>query len=138
MQRPSPLIRANFDQDLAVDRLSPPPSGRMGRTLSRSTSLGTQASQYEYRDFPPFSQRSRSTIEGFSDEDDIDSSPKLPEAVVAIRKVVEDGDKRTSETVIVDEVPVAFSKPQVEARKFIWVHLPYNNPSWVTVSNILR
>ncbi|QPC72086.1 hypothetical protein HYE68_002838 [Fusarium pseudograminearum] len=132
MQRPSPLIRANFDQDLAVDRLSPPPSGRMGRTLSRSTSLGTQASQYEYRDFPPFSQRSRSTIEGFSDEDDIDASPKLPEAIVAIRKVVENGDKRTSETVIVDEVPVAFSKPQVEARKFIWVHLPYNNPSWVT------
>lgn len=133
MQRPSPLIRANFDQDLAVDRLSPPARGQMDRTLSRSASLGTQASQYEYRDFPPFSQRSRSTIEGFSDDDDIDASPKLPEAVVAIRKVVEDGEKRASETVIVDEVPVAFSKPQVEARKFIWVHLPYNNPSWVTV-----
>ncbi|KAM0549811.1 hypothetical protein ACHAPJ_009250 [Fusarium lateritium] len=133
MRRPSPLIRANFDQDLAVDRLSPPPRGRMGRSLSRSASLGTQASQYEYRDFPPFSQRSRSTFEGFSDEDDgIDASPRLPEAVIAIRKVANDGERRASETVIVDEVPVAFAKPQVEARKFLWVHLPYNNPSWVT------
>ena len=137
MQRPSPLIRANFDQDLAVDRLSPPPRGRMDRTLSRSASLGTQASQYEYRDFPPFSQRSRSTIEGFSDDDDIEASPKLPEAIVAIRKVVEDGEKKVGETVIVDEVPVAFSKPQVEARKFIWVHLAYNNPSWVTVRDLI-
>jgi pimeloyl-ACP methyl ester carboxylesterase len=133
MRRPSPLIRANFDQDLAVDRLSPPPRGRIGRSLSRSVSLGTQASQYEYRDFPPFSHRSRSTIEGFSDDDEMETSPKLPEAVIAIRKVVNDGGRRASETVIVDEVPVAFAKPQIEARKFIWVHLPYNNPSWVTV-----
>ncbi|KAM0204995.1 hypothetical protein ACHAPA_008515 [Fusarium lateritium] len=132
MRRPSPLIRANFDQDLAVDRLSPPPRGRIGRSLSRSASLGTQASQYEYRDFPPFSHRSRSTIEGFSDDDEIEKSPRLPEAVIAIRKVVNDGGRIASETVIVDEVPVAFARPQIEARKFIWVHLPYNNPSWVT------
>ncbi|EWG46058.1 hypothetical protein FVEG_06654 [Fusarium verticillioides 7600] len=132
MRRPSPLIRANFEQDLAVDRLSPPPRGRMGRSLSRSVSMGTQASQYEYKDFPPFSQRSRSTIEGFSDDDDIDASPRLPEAIVAIRKAANDGERRASETVIVDEVPVAFSKPQIETRKFMWVHLPYNNPSWVT------
>ncbi|CAJ0541263.1 Ff.00g079630.m01.CDS01 [Fusarium sp. VM40] len=132
MRRPSPLIRANFDQDLAVDRLSPPPRGRIGRSLSRSASLGTQASQYEYRDFPPFSHRSRSTIEGFSDDDDMETSPRLPEAIIAIRKVVNNGGRRASETVIVDEVPVAFAKPQIEARKFIWVHLPYNNPSWVT------
>ncbi|KAF5670816.1 hypothetical protein FDENT_11137 [Fusarium denticulatum] len=132
MRRPSPLIRANFEQDLAVDRLSPPPRGRMGRSLSRSVSMGTQASQYEYKDFPPFSQRSRSTIEGFSDDDDIDASPRLPEAIVAIRKAANNGERRASETVIVDEVPVAFSKPQIETRKFTWVHLPYNNPSWVT------
>ncbi|RBQ80216.1 hypothetical protein FVER14953_20982 [Fusarium verticillioides] len=138
MRRPSPLIRANFEQDLAVDRLSPPPRGRMGRSLSRSVSMGTQASQYEYKDFPPFSQRSRSTIEGFSDDDDIDASPRLPEAIVAIRKAANDGERRASETVIVDEVPVAFSKPQIETRKFMWVHLPYNNPSWVTVSSLKR
>ncbi|KAF5558410.1 hypothetical protein FMEXI_384 [Fusarium mexicanum] len=114
MRRPSPLIRANFEQDLAVDRLSPPPRGRIGRSLSRSVSMGTQASQYEYKDFPPFSQRSRSTIEGFSDDDDIDASPRLPEAIVAIRKAANNGERRASETVIVDEVPVAFSKPQIE------------------------
>ncbi|KAM5344755.1 hypothetical protein ACJ41O_010617 [Fusarium nematophilum] len=136
MRRPSPLIRANFDQDLAMDRLSPPPRGRMGRSLSRSLSMGSQASQYEYRDFPPFSQRSRSTIDAnFSgDDDDLENSPRLPEAVIAIRKEAKEGDRRTSETVVVDEVPVAFVKPEVEARKFVWVHLAYNNPAWVTVS----
>lgn len=135
MRRPSPLIRANFDQDLAVDRLSPPPRGRMGRSLSRSLSMGSQVSQYEYRDFPPFSQRSRSTIEpNFSEDDDggLEGSPRLPEAVIAIRKVAKNGERRASETVVVDEVPVAFTKPEVDARKFVWIHLAYNNPSWVT------
>ena len=141
MRRPSPLIRANFDQDLAVDRLSPPLRGRMGRSLSRSYSMGSHASQYEYKDFPPFSQRSRSTFDGnfSSDDDGLDASPQLPEAVIAIRKEVKNGDKKTTETVIVDEVPVAFVKPEVHARKFVWIHLAYNNPTWVTVryKNIL-
>ncbi|KAK7413728.1 hypothetical protein QQX98_007371 [Neonectria punicea] len=139
MGRPSPIVRPNFDQDLMVDRLSPPPRGRMGRSLSRSFSMGSHASPYEYRDFPPFSQRSRSTIEAnFSDDDDggdkdagLDASPRLPDAVVAIRKAANER-QRISETVVVDDVPVAFTKPEVEARKFVWIHLPYNNPAWVT------
>lgn len=135
MRRPSPLIRANFDQDLAVDRLSPPPRGRLSRTYSRSYSLGSHVSQYEYKDFPPFSQRSRSTFDGnFSDDEGLEASPRLPEAIIAIRKEVKSGDKTATETVIVDEVPVAFVKPEVQARKFIWIHLAYNNPTWVTVS----
>ncbi|KAH6893004.1 hypothetical protein B0T10DRAFT_481246 [Thelonectria olida] len=136
-RRPSPMVRATFDQDLVVDRLSPPPRGRMGRSLSRSFSMGSHASPYEYRDFPPFSQRSRSTIEAnFSEDDDADAgleaSPRLPEAVLAIRKEAKDGGRRTSETVIADEGTVPFSKPEVDARKFVWIHLPYNNPTWVT------
>lgn len=139
MRRPSPMFRPNFDQDLMVDRLSPPPGGRMGRSLSRSFSMGSHASGgYEYRDFPPFSQRSRSTIEAnFSEDDDrdagLDASPQLPAAVVAIRKAANERQRRASETVIVDEPPVAFTKPEVDARKFVWIHLPYNNPTWVTV-----
>lgn len=136
MRRASPIVRPNFDQDLMVDRLSPPPRGRMGRSLSRSFSMGSHASPYEYRDFPPFSQRSRSTIEGnFSDDDDkegLEASPRLPDAVVAIRKAANER-QRIGETAVVDDVPVAFTKPEVEARKFVWIHLPYNNPAWVTV-----
>lgn len=138
MRRPSPMFRPNFDQDLMVDRLSPPPGGRMGRSLSRSFSMGSHASGgYEYRDFPPFSQRSRSTIEAnFSEDDDrdagLDASPRLPDAVVAIRKAANERQRRPSETVIVDEPPVAFTKPEVDARKFVWIHLQYNNPTWVT------
>jgi hypothetical protein len=35
--------------------------------------------------------------------------------------------------VIVDEVPVAFKKPDIKDRKFTWIHVPYNNPTWVKV-----
>jgi hypothetical protein len=136
MRRPSPLIRADFEQDLAIDRLSPPVRPRAMSSTSRSHSDG---SQFEYRDFPPFSQRSLShdTI-GLSDtdkedNDEIDSSPPLPEAVIAIRKVVKDSHRRPSGTVIVDEVPVAFKKPDIKDRKFTWIHVPYNNPTWVKV-----
>lgn len=134
------MIRADFEQDLAVDRLSRPIRPRVGRSMSRSFSAGSEASKFEYRDFPPFSQRSRSNVDASpradrEEEDDggIEGSPQLPESVVAIRKTVGDGKRQPSETVIVDEVPVAFAKPEVKARKFLWVHLPYNNPTWVKV-----
>lgn len=133
MRRPSPLIRADFDQDLAIDRLSTPIRPRALTSTSRSLSDG---SQFEYRDFPPFSQRSRSNDDGVrseTDDDDIDNSPTLPEAVIAIRKTVKDSQRRPSGTVIVDAVQVAFAKPDVKARKFTWIHLPFNNPTWVKV-----
>jgi hypothetical protein len=139
MRRASPLIRADFDQDLAIDRLSPPLRPQVGRSISRSFSLGSEGSRFEFRDFPPFSQRSRSSF-GAADqsgngEDDggIDASPLLPEAVVAIRRVVRDTKRRTSEAVIVDEVPRAFAKPELSSKKFVWIHVPYNNPAWVKV-----
>lgn len=62
----------------------------------------------------------------------------MPEAVVTIRKEIKRGGRGVSETVVVDEVPVAFAKPEVQARRFVWIHLPYNNPAWVTVSTVLR
>lgn len=135
MRKPSPLIRADFEQDLAVDRLSPPLRGRIGeRSISRSFSLGSDASRFEYKDFPPFSQRSRSAMaDGLVSDDEEMESPRLPEAVVAIRKVARDAKGNTSEVVIVDEVPMAFVKPDIKTRKFVWVHVPFNNPTWVKV-----
>ncbi|KAL7795287.1 hypothetical protein V8C37DRAFT_400781 [Trichoderma ceciliae] len=153
-RKPSPLMRASLDQELAIDRLSPPLRGRVGRSFSRSMSLDSEfggASPPRYRDFPPFSQRSRSTFDraladagdeddGDDDDDDDDddglgASPKLPESVLAIRKMAKDRGHGASETVIVDEAAhAAFMKPEAKARKFVWVHLPYNNPTWVTVS----
>lgn len=131
-------MRADFEQDLAVDRLSPALRPRVGRSASRSFSEG---SRLEYKDFPPFSQRSRSSvgspkaIVGVDDDiNDIDSVPPLPESIVAIRKVVKDNKNQVSETVIVDELPVAFIKPEMKSRKFMWIHLPFNNPTWVKVS----
>jgi hypothetical protein len=102
-----------------------------------------------YRDFPPFSQRSRSTFDRalLGDEDDsdgddddggIDASPKLPESVLAVRKMAKDRGHRASETAIVDEAAhTTFMKPEAKARKFVWIHLPFNNPTWVTVSEFI-
>ncbi|KAG8408610.1 hypothetical protein J3458_019634 [Metarhizium acridum] len=119
IRRPSPLVRADMEQDLAVDRLSPPLRGRMGgRSMSRSFSLGSDGSRLEYRDFPPFSPRSRSTIgDVLASDDEEMESPGLPEAVVADE--------------VADEAPMAFMKPDVKSRKFVWVHVPFNNPTWV-------
>lgn len=144
-RKPSPLMRASLDQELAIDRLSPPLRGRVGRSFSRSMSLDSDlggVSPPRYRDFPPFSQRSRSTFDKsmFGEENDsgdegLDASPKLPESVLAIRKMAKEGGHRASETAVVDETPHgAFMKPEAKARKFVWIHLPFNNPSWVTVS----
>ncbi|KYK60808.1 hypothetical protein DCS_01946 [Drechmeria coniospora] len=133
MTRPSPLIRADFDQDLAIDRLSPPPHPRAGRAMSRSFSLGSDRSPLEFRDFPALSQRSRSTLHdgaGTDADDDADASSRLPDAVVAMRKAVKSGERGTSETVIEDEAPAMFAKPDVRDRRFVWVHVPYNNPTW--------
>lgn len=151
-RKPSPLMRASLDQELAIDRLSPPLRGRVGRSFSRSMSLdsdiGGASSPPRYRGFPPLSARSRSTFdraligdENDSDDDDddggLEGSPKLPESVLAIRKMAKESGHRPSETVIVDDgvvVHTAFMKPEAKARKFVWIHLPFNNPTWVTVS----
>lgn len=135
MRQPSPLIRADFEQDLAVDRLSPPLRGRVGRSVSRSFSLGSDGSRFEYRDFPPFSQRSQSAVEEavVSDSEDLETSPRLPSAVVAIPKAIKDVAK-PSEAVVIEDGPMAFVKPDVKARKFVWVHVPFNNPTWAKVS----
>jgi hypothetical protein len=144
MYRPSPLIRADFEQDLATDRLSPP---LRPRSVSVGRSISDQSSRLEYRDFPPFSQhgRSRSTTgvaRGDDDryevgDDSLENSPALPESVVAIRKEAKNkSDGPTDETVIVDEVPAAFVKPDVSTRKFVWVHVPHNNPAWAKVSSV--
>ncbi|PNY28985.1 Uncharacterized protein TCAP_01099 [Tolypocladium capitatum] len=140
LARPSPLMRAAFEQDLAIDRLSPPLRPRAGRSISRSFSLGSDRSPVEYRDFPPFSQRSPSTFnEALGSDagaDDVDASPRLPEAVVAMPSEARKGKQRTGETAVVDGAPVAFVKPDARTRRFVWVHVPFNNPTWV--KNVLQ
>ncbi|KAJ3483082.1 hypothetical protein NLG97_g7391 [Lecanicillium saksenae] len=130
----SPLLRAQFEQDLVIDRLSPPLRGRRantpGMSMSRSASLGSDgASRFKYRDFPPFSVRSRSTggdemLSG--EEDDIEPSPALPENIFGVRSVFS-GNKNAG----VDAQAVVLLKPEAHTKKFTWIHLPYNNPVWV-------
>lgn len=134
---PQVLIRSDIDQDLAVDRLSPSPRPRSITSFGRS--ISDQSSRQEYRDFPPFSppRSRRSTGDkqpvAFSDDDSsLEASPRLPEAVINLRKDAKNSNRRSSETAIADEqTPAALSRPEISSRKFIWVHLQYNNPTWV-------
>lgn len=136
VQQASPLLRAQFEQDLVIDRLSPPLRGRrataLGMSLSRSASLGSDgASRFKYRDFPPFSVRSRSTggDEMFGgEEDDIEPSPALPENIFGVRSVFGGGNRDVG-----DAHAAVLLKPEAHTKKFTWIHLPYNNPAWVKV-----
>ncbi|OAR00700.1 hypothetical protein LLEC1_07215, partial [Akanthomyces lecanii] len=136
-QNASPLLRAQIEQDLVIDRLSPPLRGRRASTtpallsLSRSASLGSDggASRCRYRDFPPFSARSRSAggnEDMFSGEDeDLEPSPVLPENIFGTRAVFGGGNRHA------DVNAGVFLKPDAHTKKFTWIHLPYNNPAWV-------
>jgi hypothetical protein len=42
--------------------------------------------------------------------------------------------RRLSETAVWQDMPVTFSKPDPNTRRFVWIHLPFTNPSWVKVS----
>ncbi|ATY60758.1 ankyrin repeat [Cordyceps militaris] len=138
----SPFLRAQVEQDLVIDRLSPPLRGRRAATtpglvsLSRSASLGSDggaSSRFKYRDFPPFSVRSRSAggdelllgAEG-EDEDELEASPPLLENVFGVRSgfAAAGASNRGPE-------PGVLLKPEAQAKKFTWIHLPYNNPAWV-------
>lgn len=138
IQHISPPLRAQFEQDLVIDRLSPPMRGRRasvaGRSLSRSASLGSDGvSRFKYRDFPPFSLRSRSTFDdgiplGGEDGDGMEISPALPEAVFGMRKA-----GQHSHANVDTAATGVLTKPEVQSKKFTWIHLPYNNPAWVKV-----
>ncbi|TFB03856.1 hypothetical protein CCMA1212_004116 [Trichoderma ghanense] len=151
--KPSPLLRASLEQELAIDRLSPPVRVRLGRnSFSRSMSLDSQTgAPTPHR--ASISQRSRSTFhqaphdEDGDDCDDegLDASPKLPESVIEVRRMAKERRHRASGSATVDESAVvdegdlvddvahgALMRPQAKARKFVWIHLPYNNPTWVT------
>lgn len=134
IEHASPVLAAEFEQDLAIDRLSAPVRGRrLGGSVSRSASLGSDGnSRVEYRDFPPFSPRSKSTVdEGLSaDDDDLEASPPLPEALLgAVRSRC--GNRRSNAAAA--ETAACLARPETKARKFVWIHLPFNNPTWVKV-----
>ncbi len=141
IQHASPLLRAQIEQDLVIDRLSPPLRGRRATTpgglssLSRSASLGSDggASRIKYRDFPPFSVRSRSTGGGdemlSGDEEELEASPALPENIFGARSVFAGGGHGHAGGA---EAGVVL-KPEAQAKRFTWIHLPYNNPAWVKV-----
>lgn len=148
--RPPSLIQADLEQELAIDRLSPPLRPRVGRSISRSFSLGSDRPRLEYREFIALSPRSRSALndasaagdergegpDGDDDDGGSEASPRLPEAVLAIRKMAARvGRARGSDPAVSDETPAAaFARPGVKARRFVWVHVPFNNPTWVKVS----
>lgn len=149
--KPSPLLRASLEQELAIDRLSPPVRVRLGRnSFSRSMSLDSQTGAPTPTPRASISQRSRSTFHQGPHNDDgddegLDASPKLPESVIAVREMAKERRHRAAtvdETAVVEDegelvddvVHGELMRPQAKARKFVWIHLPYNNPTWVTVS----
>ena len=44
---------------------------------------------------------------------------------------------RLSRNAAFQELSAGFSRPNPSLRKFIWIHLPFNNPLWVKVRRLL-
>ncbi|PTB69411.1 hypothetical protein BBK36DRAFT_1165681 [Trichoderma citrinoviride] len=145
--KPSPLLRASLEQELAIDRLSPPvrvrlrPNSFSRNSFTRSMSLDSQAggaTPPRPREYPPISQRSRSTFHKASHDEDgdesdddegLDTTPKLPESIVEVRKLAKERKHRGSGSATVDESAVvdesdaadevvhgALTRPQAKAR----------------------
>jgi hypothetical protein len=46
--------------------------------------------------------------------------------------------RRGSEGAINESLPITFTKPDISQQRLVWVHLPFNNPTWVRVSGKLE
>jgi hypothetical protein len=46
--------------------------------------------------------------------------------------------RRGSEGAINESLPITFTKPDISQQRLVWVHLPFNNPTWVRVSRKLE
>ena len=45
--------------------------------------------------------------------------------------------KRRDSVAAVDTTPVIFIKPDASKQRLVWIHVPFNNPTWVRVSNLV-
>jgi hypothetical protein len=45
--------------------------------------------------------------------------------------------RRGSEGAINESLPITFTKPDISQQRLVWVHVPFNNPTWVRVSTKL-
>ena len=43
--------------------------------------------------------------------------------------------RRGSEGAINESLPITFTKPDISQQRLVWVHIPFNNPTWVKVKN---
>lgn len=129
--RPSPLVRADLEQNLAIDRLSPPLRPRMCRSVDRHWP------QLKYHSNSAYDDRRRSAFVQLDAEDadayDAEYVPRLPETLLTFRRTARSEDGWTGETAVFDDLPATLSKPELGAQRFAWIHIPFNNPFWIKV-----
>lgn len=125
----------------------PPPATAVGPRRSRGLTVPSLSTPGFHRP----SSRSRASDEihrPMSDPSGTDISPRarvdskdlessrdvLPEIYGKERaSVAESRSERLSRASAMHEMSAGFSRPDPSRRKFMWIHLPFNNPHWVKV-----
>ena len=111
------------------------------RSSSRSSSRGRSEDITRTLSDPGGSEISPKTTEDNNERDttepiaECDTLPDIdkrdPAAAVKSRQ------KRINKASAFQELTAGFSRPDPSRRKFMWIHLPFNNPHWVKVGQLL-
>ncbi|KAI2613443.1 hypothetical protein GGR54DRAFT_651051 [Hypoxylon sp. NC1633] len=112
---PMPLPNPARSRGLTVPALSTPgfnrPSSRGSSETTRTTTSEPDVNDISPRESDPSHQA---------------ESSEMDDAGLPTEK-----KKRKSRTSMMPDVTAGFSRPDPSRRRFMWIHLPFNNPHWV-------
>jgi hypothetical protein len=98
-------------------------------SFPRSASEGAALMATDYFGFSSSSKfglhRRFSDALGFEDVVEEDENPRTVSA--AANRAA----RRLSETALSQDLQITFSRPDPRSRRFVWIHLPFTNPTWV-------
>ncbi|KAI1372745.1 hypothetical protein F4677DRAFT_240586 [Hypoxylon crocopeplum] len=119
---PMPVIGPRRSRGLTVPALATPDFDRPSSRDSSETAR-TTTSEPNVPDISPKSSDPAQLLES-SRTDDTRLAAKEKENTAERRS-------RFSRTSALQEITAGFSRPDPNRRKFMWIHLPFNNPHWV-------
>ncbi|KAI1078676.1 hypothetical protein F5B20DRAFT_200228 [Whalleya microplaca] len=112
---------------LTIPSLSMPgfnrPSSRGGSIEIESDELIRSLSEPVEADVSPKTVESASQLDTLKTGGDTSKNDHAPEA--------KNQSQHVSRAAAMQELTAGFSRPDPSRRKFIWIHLPFNNPQWV-------
>ncbi|RYP49145.1 hypothetical protein DL768_005079 [Monosporascus sp. mg162] len=132
VSEPPPATVPRRSRGLTVPSLSTPgfhrPSSR-GSSRASSDGVSRTASDPGDTEVSPRSTGDARERDAVRDRDELPGINRKDHALA-----VKGRNERLSKASALQELTAGFSRPDPTRRKFMWIHLPFNNPHWVKVS----